>query len=299
MQSRNNVQIVEVKRFDSESEAHAALAAKEAGQVWVGFVAAEGARGERWLSRASTSKKDFSNAGTTPAEHTLACCAANGIKVLGKGADPLSHKDAKVAHKEAKRAEKEAKKVEKEAKKAEKQLEKEAKKTEKQPKLAEKEAKIAAKLAEKEAKKAEKRKEKEARPVTPIELQLGPFEGVFSKLPDSSNTFTIKANEVLGDGNIRFLPNKDGEPAIDFNGGRGKWARFRVEPAPFEQVFLVNDATGRYLGLDRDETHLVTCDGYKFTLKDPTGGVVSAAALVSPQSPATSDWEELEGAGFD
>jgi len=123
---------------------------------------------------------------------------------------------------------------------------------------------------------------------------LGPFEGLFSKQPDS--TFTIKTNELLGDGNIRFLPCKDGEPTIDFNGGRGKWARFRVEPAPFEQVFLINDATGRYLGLDRDQTQLVTCDGYKFTLKDSNGDVVSAAALLSPPSPPTSDWEEVEGA---
>jgi len=117
-----------------------------------------------------------------------------------------------------------------------------------------------------------------------IALQLGPFAAVLSRL--SGSAFVIRVAS-LGKGNLRFLADAEGAVSVDFNGGRGKWATFRAEAAPFDQVYLINDATGSYLGLDGTE-RLTACDGYKFPLKDAEGAPVSIAS--------DSDWEEARTA---
>jgi hypothetical protein len=220
-----------------------------------------------------------------PKQHHGFCC--NGCKVNGKHGPAclqlvvgqlLPEKQALKAlqQKEAK----EAAKVEKEAAR---EVEKEAKRAAKAEKEAEKEAKRAAKAAEKEAKraaKAEAKARKAAERGFKTELQLGPFTATLSKL--SAKTCSIHVPS-LGKGNVRFKPTDDGGVCTSFNGGQGKWAIFRIESAPFDQVYFINDATGMYLGLDSAE-HLTPCDGYKFVLKDSDGMPVSLQT--------DSDWEQ-------
>lgn len=149
-------------------------------------------------------------------------------------------------------------------------------------------------------KKADKARCTDAKPVL---VQLGPVRAVLTKLARTDEAFAIRVvTPVLGKGNVCFKPSKAtgidcAPPDLLYSGGSGKWATFRAEAAPFEQVYLINDATGFFLGLNRDETQLAPCDGYKFSLKTSDGTPISAAMLRARLSPPSagsgSDWEEV------
>jgi len=178
-----------------------------------------------------------------------------------------------------KEAEKVAKKAAKEACKAAKHA---AKEEEKAAKKAAKEEERANKLHAKAAKEAAKNEV--------LKVMLGASQCEFRRMPNGSFCIRVvrHSNGAEFEGNVRLVPKGE----VRFDAGSGKWAQFKLEHAPFEQVYLKNEATGLYLGLDRTEVHLATCDGFKFQLKDWEGAPLQSHSTSTEAS--SEEWENVD-----